>query len=69
MQFGDKIGERVIYKSGAFTRKLMWFSGWDRKLAQEYRTKRAVVKFINGYTGQETQVTVDEIRPSVIFDS
>lgn len=68
MQFGDKMGEKIIYTNGSFTKKLIWFSGWDKKLAQEYRKKRVKVKFIHGLSGKETEVLVEEIKPIVIFD-
>lgn len=68
MQFGDKIGEKIIYVNGSFRRKLIWFSGWNQQLAEEYGKKEAVVRFINGFSGKEMEVIVEEIRPVVIFE-
>lgn len=68
MQSENKIGEKTIYTNGSFSRKIIWFKGCDGRLAQEYRKRGARVKFINGYSGEKTEVRVDEIRPIITFE-
>lgn len=62
MQFENKIGEKIIYTNGSFSRKIIWFRGCNKDLAQEYRKNKAIVKFINGLGGKEIEVRVDESR-------
>ncbi|MEK7151174.1 MAG: hypothetical protein AAB784_00465 [Patescibacteria group bacterium] len=68
MTQAEQVGEKIIYTEGCFTKKIKWFKGWNRKLAQEYIKRGASVKFVHGLTGKETMVTIDEITPIVVFD-
>jgi hypothetical protein len=68
MQSENKLSEETLYTNGSFSRKVLWFSGWDQMLAREYIKNGATVKFINGLSGNEIEVTVEEIKPIAIFE-
>lgn len=59
----ELINEEVICNNGCFQRTRYWLKGHVRGLGRT----GTVVRFIKGYTGDETEVTVDRIIPLNTF--
>jgi hypothetical protein len=53
----EVIGHEVLHENGSYRRVRYWLRGTVR------RTKNWSVKYIDGWSGTETQVDVDEIVP------
>ena len=52
---------KVLYAQGSFSRVIYWVRGW---VVPSIGTPR----FIHGLTGRETAITVNYIKPVIIFE-
>lgn len=54
------IGSETVYQNGCFTREKYWFHGYVRRLP-------GLVTYTNGWSGPETILVVEKIRPCCVF--
>jgi len=57
------IDKQILASHGSFKRVCYWIEGWHPELAQYGYTR-----FIFGVSGEETELTRDEIHPIGIFE-
>jgi hypothetical protein len=55
------IGHQTLIQSGCYSKERYWLSGWIHDL------KRGHPEYVHGFTGKETMVTLDVIKPNVTF--
>lgn len=56
------VGQKILHENGSFRRVRYWLRG------KVYGIQNLTKKYVEGWSGIETQVDVDEIFPSKIFD-
>lgn len=61
----DILNAEVLIRQGCYTKFRLWLRGWPAVPADN----NAAVRYINGLTGRETEITYVEIRPSRSFQS
>ena len=63
---GYQILKITTNKNGSFSRKKIWIRGWHPEVSEKFI--HPYVKCIDGLTGNETLLIIDEISPILVFD-
>jgi hypothetical protein len=58
----EVIGHEIVVEQGSFRKERFWLAGWINI------DTRGAVQYVHGYSGKETMITIDYIRPLVTFD-
>ena len=58
------IGHQILQKQGCFSEERYWIAGWQTGLPRGI----GMIRFVNGISGKETEITVQRIKPSMVFE-